>query len=115
MKKMVGGTSIRQTTSAEVSGAMAIRQLSTDELAQCGHAGFAPQLSWTHYSQLMRVESVRARSFYETRFEQALVDHMRQFLLELGCGFAFVARQQGSRLHGAPTGPAVAPHRARQH
>jgi predicted nuclease of restriction endonuclease-like (RecB) superfamily len=36
----------------------------------------------------------------ETRFEQALVDHMRQFLLELGCGFAFVARQQRLTLDG---------------
>ncbi len=30
----------------------------------------------------------------ENKMEQALVGHMRQFLLELGCGFAFVARQQ---------------------
>lgn len=36
----------------------------------------------------------------ETRVEQALVDHMRQFLLELGCGFAFVARQQRLTLEG---------------
>jgi predicted nuclease of restriction endonuclease-like (RecB) superfamily len=36
----------------------------------------------------------------ESRFEQALVDHLRQFLLELGCGFAFVARQQRLTLDG---------------
>ncbi len=47
--ELVGGTAIRHTTSAEAFGAMAIRQLSTDELAQCGHAGFAPQLSFQHY------------------------------------------------------------------
>lgn len=131
---------------------------------------FSPDLSWTHYRLLMRVENVHARSFYEieairgrwstpelerqissllferllksrnkkgvmalarkgsqpqkpvdilkdpfvleflelpeghqlveSRFEQALVDHMRQFLLELGCGFAFVARQQRLTLDG---------------
>jgi predicted nuclease of restriction endonuclease-like (RecB) superfamily len=131
---------------------------------------FSPDLSWTHYRLLMRVENLHARSFYEieairgrwstpdlerqidsllfermlksrnrkgvlalarkgsqpqkpvdllkdpfvleflnlpeghelveSRFEQALVDHMRQFLLELGCGFAFVARQQRLTLDG---------------
>jgi len=133
-------------------------------------SGFAPELSWTHYALLMRVENEPARSFYEieaarerwssrdlerqinsllferllksrnkkgvmalarkgsqpqrpvdilkdpfvleflnlpeshhlveSRLEQALVDHMRQFLLELGCGFAFVARQQRLTLDG---------------
>ena len=29
------------------------------------HVGFAPQLSWSHYSLLMRVENMHARSFYE--------------------------------------------------
>ncbi len=132
--------------------------------------GFAPQLSWSHYRLLMRVENIHARAFYEiqaihehwkvadlerqinsllferllksrkkkdalalarkgnqpqkpvdilkdpfvlefldlpeghelveSRFEQALVGHMRQFLLELGCGFAFVARQQRLTLDG---------------
>ena len=132
--------------------------------------GFSPDLSWTHYRLLMRVENVQARSFYEieairghwstpdlerqinsllferllksrnkkgvmalarkgnqpqrpvdllkdpfvlefmelpeghelveSRMEQALVGHMRQFLLELGCGFAFVARQQRLTLDG---------------
>jgi predicted nuclease of restriction endonuclease-like (RecB) superfamily len=36
----------------------------------------------------------------EDRMEQALVGHMQQFLLELGCGFAFVARQQRLTLDG---------------
>lgn len=132
--------------------------------------GFAPELSWTHYRLLMRVENQHARSFYEieairsrwstpdlerqinsllferllksrnkkgvmalarqgnrpqapvdilkdpfvlefldlpeghelveSRLEQSLVNHMRQFLLELGCGFAFVARQRRLTLDG---------------
>ncbi len=36
----------------------------------------------------------------EGKVEQALVDHMQQFLLELGSGFAFVARQQRLTLDG---------------
>ena len=30
----------------------------------------------------------------ESELEQALLDHLQEFLLELGKGFAFVARQQ---------------------
>ena len=30
----------------------------------------------------------------ETRIETALITHLQQFLMELGKGFAFVARQQ---------------------
>ena len=33
-------------------------------------------------------------SFYESDLEQALIDHLQKFLLELGRGFSFVARQQ---------------------
>ena len=134
------------------------------------HCGFAPQLSWSHYRLLMRVDNHQARAFYEiqaiherwkvedlerqinslmferllksrnkkgvmalarkgyqpqkpidilkdpfvlefmdlpeghelveSKVEQSLVGHMRQFLLELGCGFAFVARQQRLTLDG---------------
>lgn len=32
--------------------------------------------------------------FHETTFEQAIIDNMQSFLLELGKGFAFVARQK---------------------
>lgn len=32
--------------------------------------------------------------FYESTLEQALIDHIQKFLLELGRGFAFIARQQ---------------------
>jgi len=37
------------------------------------------------------------QSLLESNIEQALMDNLQQFLLELGCGFAFVSRQQ--RLH----------------
>lgn len=32
--------------------------------------------------------------FYESELEQALIDHLQKFLLELGRGFSFVARQK---------------------
>ncbi len=131
-----------------------------------------PNLSWTHYRTLLRVEKPEARAFYEieainnnwsarelerqicsllyerlalsrdkkglmrlatrghevqkpadifkdpvvmeflgmpespmlveTDLETALIDKMRAFLLELGKGFAFVARQQRLTLDGEP-------------
>lgn len=36
----------------------------------------------------------RDASFYETDLETALIDHLQEFLLELGNGFTFVARQK---------------------
>ena len=36
----------------------------------------------------------------ESKLEQALIDNLQQFLLELGTGFAFVARQQRITLDG---------------
>ncbi len=136
-----------------------------DELQQ----GFSPQLSWSHYRALMRVENVEARDFYEreavvggwdkrtlerqiqssyyerilksrkpekmlaegrnlpvaaapaadelknpyvleflglpdaaafheSNLEQAIIMHLQRFLLELGSGFAFVARQKHIRI-----------------
>ncbi len=136
-----------------------------DELPQ----GFSPQLSWSHYRVLMRVDSADARAFYEreaieggwdkrtlerqvhTQYydrclhsqqpdrmltdgrrlqhtpatasellknpyvleflgypnfaelreadvEQAIITHLQRFLLELGNGFAFVARQKHIRI-----------------
>ena len=131
--------------------------------------GFSPQLSWSHYRALMRVENVAARDFYEressecgwsklqlerqihsfyydrivanrgekgllpagrerlpgervepshllkspmvleflglpdapdlheSRLEQAIIDNLQNFMLELGKGFSFVARQQRIR------------------
>lgn len=131
--------------------------------------GFSPQLSWSHYRALMRVENIAARDFYEreasecgwskvqlerqihsfyydriianrgeqgllpdgrerlpgesvqpshllkspmvleflglpdfcelheSRLEQAIIDNLQNFLLELGKGFSFVARQKRIR------------------
>ena len=75
------------------------------------------ELSWTHYRLLMRVENENARQFYmeeavksqwstrqlerqintffyESDLKQALITHLQKFLLELGRGFSFVARQK---------------------
>jgi predicted nuclease of restriction endonuclease-like (RecB) superfamily len=131
--------------------------------------GFSPQLTWSHYRALMRVEDVAARDFYEreaaecgwskaqlerqihsfyydrilanhgkeglqaagrerlpgkgieptqllkspmvleflglpdspelheSKLEQAIIDNLQNFLLELGKGFSFVARQKHIR------------------
>lgn len=136
-----------------------------DELPQ----GFSPQITWSHYRALMRVDNVAARDFYEreaaecgwsklqlerqihsfyydrivanrgekgllpdgrdrlpgekvepshllkspmvleflglpdlhelheNKLEQAIIDNLQHFLLELGKGFSFVARQQHIR------------------
>ena len=39
-------------------------------------------------------------SFYESDLEQALIDHLQEFLLELGRGFSFVARQKRFDMDG---------------
>ena len=39
-------------------------------------------------------------SYYEKDFEQAIITHLQEFLLELGNGFAFVARQRRIHLEG---------------
>jgi predicted nuclease of restriction endonuclease-like (RecB) superfamily len=132
-------------------------------------SGFSPQLSWSHYRALMRVNSVEAREFYEREaiaggwdkrtlerqiqsfyyerllkspkpgtmlaggrkraaaapcsadelknpyvleflglpnpselhesdLEKAIITHLQRFLLELGNGFAFIARQKHIRM-----------------
>ena len=38
--------------------------------------------------------------FYESNLEQALIDHLQKFLLELGRGFSFVARQKHFQVDG---------------
>ena len=38
--------------------------------------------------------------FYESELEQALIDHLQEFLLELGRGFSFVARQKRFDMDG---------------
>jgi predicted nuclease of restriction endonuclease-like (RecB) superfamily len=131
--------------------------------------GFSPQLTWSHYRALMRVDDIKARDFYEqeaiecgwskvqlerqihsfyyerilshrgiqglategrerligervhpaqvlkspmvleflglpdsmqlheSQLEQSIIDNLQQFLLELGKGFSFVARQKHIR------------------
>ena len=39
-------------------------------------------------------------SFYESDLEEALISHLNEFLLELGSGFAFVARQRRFDMDG---------------
>jgi len=39
-------------------------------------------------------------SFYESDLEQGLINHLQKFLLELGRGFSFVARQQHINFDG---------------
>lgn len=39
-------------------------------------------------------------SFYESDLEGALITHLQEFLLELGSGFAFVARQKRFDMDG---------------
>lgn len=38
--------------------------------------------------------------FYESELEQALIDHLQKFLLELGRGYSFVARQKHFNVDG---------------
>ena len=38
--------------------------------------------------------------YYESNWEQALIDHLQKFLLELGRGFSFVARQKHFNVDG---------------
>ena len=38
--------------------------------------------------------------YYESTLEQALIDHLQKFLLELGRGFSFVARQKHFNIDG---------------
>jgi len=39
-------------------------------------------------------------NFYESELEQALIDHLQKFLLELGRGYSFVARQKHFNMDG---------------
>ena len=57
----VGAEFAIQEPSGAESGALSIRHPAGDELV----TGFSPQLSWSHYRALMRVENVAARDFYE--------------------------------------------------
>ena len=81
------------------------------------------ELSWTHYRRLSRVADPEARMWYmnecaksnwstrqlerqintmfrETDVESALISHLQRFLLELGRGFTFEARQKRITMDG---------------
>jgi predicted nuclease of restriction endonuclease-like (RecB) superfamily len=88
------------------------------------------ELGWTHYRNLIRIDNPQARDWYakeaapdprdfirdpyvleflgapavpalyEKDLEQGLLDQLQTFLLELGKGFAFVARQKHLRVEG---------------
>lgn len=158
------GSSIPHPAGGEFQLA-AIPHPADEELPQ----GFSPQLSWSHYRALMRVDKIGARDFYEREavagawdkrtlerqiqsfyyerilksrkpekmlaegrtlpvaavaagetlknpyvleflglpdaaefhesdLERAIITHLQRFLLELGSGFAFVARQKHVRI-----------------
>jgi predicted nuclease of restriction endonuclease-like (RecB) superfamily len=91
---------------------------------------FPAALGWTHYLRLMRIPDPVARGFYEIEavregwssrelerqlashlferlaksrdkdLEQAIIERLGDFLLELGKGFCFVARQKRLTLEG---------------
>ena len=42
----------------------------------------------------------REASYYEKDLENAIITHLQEFLLELGNGFSFVARQKEYILRG---------------
>ncbi|MDA8338447.1 MAG: PDDEXK nuclease domain-containing protein [Nitrospiraceae bacterium] len=164
--QMVSGKSpIRQTLSDEFVKTQKSETVSRkSEIRQTPSVEFNPELSWSHYCELLSVENPLARSFYEkeavnnnwsfrelkrqinsqlferlalskdssavmrlakkghsieapedaikdpyvleflnlkeesvyteSRLEQAIIDNLQKFLLEMGKGFAFVARQK---------------------
>lgn len=73
------------------------------ELYSIPHA-LRAELSWTHFRSLIKIEDPKKRCFYEIEtisnnwsrreLESALIEHLQKFLLELGKGFSFVARQK---------------------
>ena len=56
-------------------------------------SGFHPNLSWSHYRALMRVENIAARQFYET---EAVESHWSRRDLERQIGSLFYERLMGS-------------------
>jgi len=54
------------------------------------------QLNWMQYRLLIAIddEYKRETSYYEKDIESAIITHLQEFLLEMGNGFAFMARQK---------------------
>ncbi len=162
----------RESGSPQIGSPMGIELASPEikhPLAAAPVSGFSPQLTWSHYRALMRVQDLKARDFYEreaiaggwdkrtlerqihtqyferclhsqqpeqlladgrnlqktapvptevlkspyvleflgypnfaelreSELEQAIITQLQRFLLELGSGFAFVARQKHIRI-----------------
>jgi predicted nuclease of restriction endonuclease-like (RecB) superfamily len=63
-------------------------------LAQQGHVVQSPTDSIKHPYVLDFLGLPEAAQIHETQLEQAIMEKLQPFLLELGKGFAFVARQQ---------------------
>ena len=63
------------------------------------------ELSWTHIVSLLYVEDKPEKHEYsERQVEQKIINNMQSFLLELGKGFSFVARQFRITLTQRPNG-----------
>lgn len=50
------------------------------------------QLNWSQYRKLIQIDDPDKREYYE--LESAIITHIADFLLEMGNGFTFVARQK---------------------
>jgi len=163
------GTKSSETTIPSPTGRELIKHKKSYPVGNQSLQGFFPQLSWSHYRALMRVENLNTRDFYEREaveggwdkrtlerqihtqyyerclhsqqpekiiaegrklqktdpcatdmlknpyvleflgypnfaelresdLEMAIITHLQRFLLELGNGFAFVARQKHIRI-----------------
>lgn len=63
------------------------------------------KLTWSHYFELLKCDNSlefaglpKQKRYKESDLEKALKDHMEQFLLEMGRGFAFVGRQYSMQI-----------------
>lgn len=72
----------------------------TNPIPPAGHPFWARvfPLPWSAYVRLLAVKEDSARAFSETDLEEALINHLADFLLELGDDFTFLARQRRMRV-----------------
>ena len=75
----------------QLKNARLLMLVTPDEIVACSFPGG---------QQINSVFSLLYTHVYETDIEQALIDHLQQFLLELGRGFSFVLRQKRFTLDG---------------
>lgn len=62
--RVIGAVPIQYPAGTK-SGGGQIQYPAGDELADPSALGFSPQLTWSHYRALMRVDNMQARDFYE--------------------------------------------------